>query len=287
MIGSFEDLEASSIEDVRHFFKTYYAPNNAVMAIVGDFDPVVVHKMVEKYFASIPAQPKPALPNVAEVPQTKEKYVKVDDPHAQMPAFWLAWKAPAKGDPDYYALGIVQNILSSGDSSRLYQRMIKGDQIALKAEASYDERRGPGAFETFVIYKPGTTGEKAREVVWSELEKLKATPVSDAELEKSKNQVLRAMFSSNSYTSLQRSLARAEMLAEYASFFGDPGAIDKDIQAYLNVTAADIQRVAQKYFTRPGTTVIEVVPTLKKTRFQFNRHKISKLDPRSKHAAVI
>lgn len=263
VIGSFEDLEASSITDVRNFFKTYYAPNNATMAIVGDFDPQVVHKLVEKYFGGIPAQPKPKAPNVAEPEQTKEKYLKVEDPHAQMPGFWMAWKAPAKREPDYYALGIIQTLLSSGDSSRFYQRMIKGDQIALKADAQYDERRGPGAFETFVIYKPGTTAEKAREVVWSELDKLKATPVSETELDKTKNQVLRALFSSNSYTSVQRGLARAEMLAEYGSFFNDPKAVDADIEGYMKVTPADIQRAATKYFVKEKTTVIDVQPTKK------------------------
>lgn len=263
VIGSFEDLEASSIADVRSFFKTYYAPNNAVMAIVGDIDPVATRKMVEKYFGNIPAQPKPKAPQVAEPEQTKEKYVKVDDAHAQMPAFWMAWKAPAKAEPDYYPLSIIQNLLSTGDSSRYYQRMIKGDQIALKADAQYDERRGPGAFETFVIIKPGTTPEKAREVVWSELEKLKTTPVSEAELDKTKNQVLRALFSSNSYVSVQRGLARAEMLAEFTSFYGDPKKIDEDIEGYMKVTPADIQRVAAKYFTKDRTTIIDVQPVKK------------------------
>jgi zinc protease len=263
VIGSFEDLEASSISDVRSFFKTYYAPNNAVMAIVGDFDPAVVHKLVEKYFGSIPAQPKPKAPDVAESQQTREKYARVEDQHAQMPGFWMGWKAPGKRDPDYYTLGIIQTLLSAGDSSRFYQRMIKGDQIALKADAQYDERRGPGAFEAFVIFKPNTTAEKAREIVWSELDKLKTTPVSETELDKSKNQVLRALFSSNSYTSVQRGLARAEMLAEYGSFFNDPKAIDADIEGYMKVTPADIQRVAAKYFTKEKTTVIDVVPTKK------------------------
>lgn len=180
-----------------------------------------------------------------------------------MPAFWMAWKAPAKNEPDYYALSIIQNLLSTGDSSRLYQRMIKGDQIALKADAQYDERRGPGAFETFVIVKPGTTPDKAREVVWSELDKLKSSAISETELDKTKNQVLRALFSSNSYTSVQRGLARAEMLAEYTSFFGDPKKIDEDIEGYMKVTPADIQRVAAKYFTKENTTIIDVQPTKK------------------------
>lgn len=261
VIGYFEDLEASSIDDVKQFFKFYYAPNNAVMAIVGDVDASQIHKLVEKYFATIPAQPSPPQPDVSEPVQTKAKYLKVDDPHAQMPAFWVSWKAPARRDPDYYALGIIEKLLSTGDSSRLYQRMIKGEQVALRAEASYEERRGPAAFETFVVFKPGTTAEDARKILWSELDKLKNEPVSQEELVKAQNQVLRGLFASSSYQSLQRSLARAELLAEYGSFYGDPSLIDKDLQAYLNVTPDDIKRVATKIFTSEGSTTLDVNPT--------------------------
>jgi predicted Zn-dependent peptidase len=265
VIGDFKDLDESSIEDIRQFFRTYYAPNNATMAIVGDIDPAAVRKMVEKYFATIPRQPKPAQPVVTEPEQKSAKYLKVDDPHAQMPGFWLSFKAGGKRDPDYYALNILQNILSAGDSSRLYQRLVKGDQIALRADAGYEERRGPSMFETFILYKPGTTADQAREVVWSELNKLKNEPVSKEELDKAKNQILRSLFSSNSYSSLQRSLGRAEMLAEYGSFFGDPSLFDADVDAYLNVTTADVQRAAKKIFTKENSTVVDVVPTAKKT----------------------
>ena len=259
-IGTFEDLEASSTEDIRQFFKTYYAPNNAVMAIVGDFDAGQMTKLVEKYFASIPSQPAPARPDLSEPEQTKEKYLKVEDQHAKAPAFWVAWKAPERRSPDYFALGIIEKLLSAGESSRLYQRMVKGDQNALKVDVGYDERRGPSALETFVVVKPGFTPEQVRKTLWSEIDKLKDRPVSEEELEKAKNQVLRDLFASSSYESLQRSLGRAEMLAEYASFYGDPALIDKDLQAYLDVTPADVQRVAAKVLTKSGATIVDVEP---------------------------
>lgn len=264
VIGSFEDLEASSIDDVRSFFKTYYAPNNAVLAVAGDIDANAVHKQIEKYFGDIPSQPQPARPNLAEPAQTKDRYAKVEDTHAKMPAFWMAWKAPEARTPDSYALEVMEKILSRGDSSRLYQRMVKGDEVALRAEAGYDERRGPGEFSTFVVYKPNSSAEKAREIVWSEIEKLQNTPVSAEELEKAKNQILRDFFSSNSYTSLQKVTQRAQMLAQYALFYGDPKMLDQDLQAALKVTPADIQRVAKKYFTKEGLTVVDVVPTAHK-----------------------
>jgi predicted Zn-dependent peptidase len=192
--------------------------------------------------------------------QTKEKYLKVDDKHAQMPAFWMTWKAPPRREGDYYALGVLEKILSTGTSSRLYQRMIKGDQVALSASAEYDERRGPALFESMVVFKPTTTAEKARAIVWDELEKLKREPVSQEELDKAKNQILRDMFSSAGYYTLQRSVGRAELLAEYTSFFGDSSRLDKDVEAYLNVTPADIQRAAQHVFTKEGVTVVDAVP---------------------------
>lgn len=264
VIGSFEDLEASSIQDIRQFFKINYAPNNAVLAIVGDINPAATRKLVEKYFGTIPRQPQPPRADVSEPPRTKPKYLKLEDKHAQLPGFWMTWKAPPRREGDYYAIGIIEKLLSAGTSSRLYQRMIKGDQIALVSNASYGERRGPALFETFVIFKPPATAEKAREVLWSELEKLKTTPVSKDELDKAKNQLLRDLFSSNSGSSMQRSLGRAEQLAEYTSFFGKPGYFDEDIERYLKVTPQDIQKAAQKLFTKESATVVDVVPSAKK-----------------------
>jgi predicted Zn-dependent peptidase len=259
-IGTFDDLEASSIDDVRHFFKTYYAPNNAVMAIVGDVDAAKLKPLIEKYFATIPSQPAPARPDLTEPMQKQQKYLRVEDQHAQAPGFWISWKAPAKREEGYYALGVVEKLLSAGDSSRLYQRMVKGDENALKVDAGYDERRGPSAFETFVVIKPGTTLEKVKESLWSELEKLKKEPVSAEELEKAKNQILGQLFSSGSYSSLQRSLGRAELLAEYTSFYNDPAGLDKDLRAYINVSAEDVQKVVDKVFTKNGATVVDVIP---------------------------
>ncbi|MBX9687201.1 MAG: insulinase family protein [Candidatus Obscuribacterales bacterium] len=266
VIGTFDDLNASSVEDIKEFFKTYYAPNNAVMAIVGDFDAAEMQKLVEKYFSSIPSVPTPARSDLSEPGQKSPKLEKMEDKHAQLPAFWLGWKAPGRRDPDYYALQIVEKLLSAGDSSRLYQRMIKGDQVALKVEAGYDERRGPSAFEAFIVYKPGNSTEKVKEIFWSEIDKLKNSAVPAEELEKARNQILRNYFSGSSYNSLQRSLGKAELLAEYTSFFGDPKYLDDDIEAVMKVNADDVQRVAKKYLTKESITVIDIEPAAEKAK---------------------
>ena len=258
-IGYFEDLEASSLDDVRAFFKTYYAPNNAVLVMVGDFDSKEMRPKVEKYFASIPSQEPPPKPDVAEGPQTKAKYAKVEDKHANLPAFWIGWRAPGRREPDYYVLGVIEKLLSAGESSRLYQRMVKGEKLALKADAGYDERRGPSGFEAFVVLKPGNTPERARQVLFEELDNLKNKPVAAEELEKAKNQIQRTLFA-NAHTSLQRSLGRAEHLGEYTLFFGDPKLIDKDLEAYMNVTAKDVQRVAKAMFNKDVACIVDIDP---------------------------
>ncbi len=263
VIGSFEDLEASSVADVRRFFDTYYVPNNAVIAIVGDIDSNKAEALVRKYFATIAKGPKPPKPDVAEPTQAKAKYEKMDDKLAKMPAILMGWKAPPARDPDSYTVSIMQRILTGGESSRLYQRMVKGDQVALEASMGVDERRGPSALDATIVYKPGTTSQQAQDILWSELEKIKTTPVTDKELETAKNQILRTLFASGSYSSLQRCVGRAEILAENTLFYGNPNILDEDVQRYLNVTAADIQRVAKKIFTKEGTTIMDIVPVEK------------------------
>lgn len=263
-IGYFEDLEASGLKDVKQFFDTYYAPNNATMAIVGDVDADEMVKLTEKYFGSIKPAKLPTRPDLSEPKQSKPKAEVVEDKQAQMPAFWLAWKAPGRREKDFYALNILQNILSTGESSRLYQRMVKGEQVALSVSCSYEERRGPSLFESFVILKPGHSPEKVKEILLSEIDKVQKDKVSAEELQKSKNQILRGLFSSSSYNSLQRSLGRAELLAEYTAFFKDPTLIDKDLDTYMSITAEDIQDLARRLFTKEGMTTLDVKPVAAK-----------------------
>jgi predicted Zn-dependent peptidase len=264
VIGYFEDLEGSSVQDVRHFFDTFYTPNNATMAIVGDINSEDAAKLVSKYFATIPRGVTSPRKDLTEPKQIKAKTEKVDDVHAQMPGLYMSWKAPGRRDNDFYAMNLLQTILATGESSRLYQRMVKGDQVALAVEVSYEERRGPSAFETTVLFKPGSTADKISEIVLAELDKVKTEGVSQEELQKSKNQLLRGLFSSGSSVSLQRSLSRAEMLAEYTSFFKDPSLIDSDIEKYMTVTTDDIKQLANKIFTKEGVTTVEVVPKTEK-----------------------
>jgi zinc protease len=264
VIGYFEDLEGSSVKDVRQFFDTFYTPNNATMAIVGDINSEETTKLVNKYFATIPRGATAPRRDLTEPKQTKPKYKEIEDPLAKMPAFFMSWKAPGRREKDFYAMNLLQTILSTGESSRLYQRMVKGDKVALAVEVSYEERRGPSSFETTVVYKPGSTPDKVREILLAELDKVKTDSVSQEELQKAKNQLLRGLFSSGSGTSLQKSLSRAEMLAEYTSFFKDPSLIDTDIEKYMSVTTGDIKELANRIFTKEGVTTVDVTPKAEK-----------------------
>lgn len=264
IIGTFSDLESSSISDVQKFFRTYYEPNNAVLAIVGDVDAAKIKPLVEKYFGTIARQAEPPMPNTKEPVQTKAKYFVYKDKHAQLPLLLFSWKVPAKRNADFYALRVLEQILIAGDSSRLYQQLVKGSKVAVEVGAEYDDAFGPSDFSFSVIYKPGHTQAQVRQLVFAELEKLKTKPVSGKELQKAKNQILHNFFARKSDggddENIQLSLHRAQLLAEYTAFFGDPNLVAKDIPIYMNVKAADIQRVAAKYFTQAGVTIGDVRP---------------------------
>ncbi len=262
VIGYFEDLESTNVATVKEFFDTYYMPANAVLVVAGDVDSNNIEALAKKYFETITSKQAKAIkrPDLAEPVQTKAKYLEVRDSHAKLPAFWMAWKAPKRRDKDSLVLNIIQNMLSTGTSSRLYQRMIKDDQVALSVDGSYEERRGPSQINFFVLYKPDQNKEKVRKILLEEINKLKTGLVSEVELQKSKNLILSMYFSSNSHYSMQKSLGRAETVAQYASFYGDPSLYDKDLATYLAITPEDVQRVAKTVFSENGVTVVDVTP---------------------------
>ena len=154
-IGSMEDLDAATIDDVKEFFRIYYAPNNAVLTVVGDFDNDEARALVEKYFANIPSQPDPPPVDVSEPEAVAIREETFHDPLAPAPAFVLGWKIPARRTPDFYALSLAGTLLFEGDSSRLYQKLVKGDESVVSIEGGVDERRGPSALYIFALPKPG------------------------------------------------------------------------------------------------------------------------------------
>jgi predicted Zn-dependent peptidase len=150
-IGSMEDLDAATVDDVREFFRIYYAPNNAVLSIAGDFDRNEAGELIEKYFATIPRQPVPPPVDVDEPKEVADKVGEFIDKLAPVPAFALGWKIPARRTPAFYALSLASHLLFEGESARLYQKLVKGEESVVQIQGGIDERRGPSGLFIVVI----------------------------------------------------------------------------------------------------------------------------------------
>ena len=256
-IGSMDDLDAATIGDVRDFFRVYYAPNNAVLSIVGDFDAAEARRLVEKYFASIPPQPTPPPADVSEPPHVAARREVYRDPFAQLPALMMGWKAPARREPDFYALSLAAMVLLEGDSSRLYQRMVKGDESVVLVQGGVGERRGPSSFYVFAIPKPGHAQEEVRATVLAEFKRLADEGPTPAEMEKLRNNLL-----NDTVRGWQSTLYRAQRLAEYALYDGDPGLVNTELENYLRVTPEEVRRATARYLAADDNySVMEVIPS--------------------------
>jgi predicted Zn-dependent peptidase len=260
VIGSMEDLNAASVEDVRQFFRIYYAPNNAVLAVVGDFKPDDALAKIKKYFEPVPSQPKPETVDTTEPAQTSERRYTVDDPLAQLPLLLIGYKGLIGNTPDAYALQVLGTVLGSGQSSRLYQKLVKEKQLALGASSFSDARRGPGSFQINVNIAPGKKAEDAEAAVYEEITKLQKEPIADWEMEKAKQFARR-----NAIQSRQSSLGLAINLVEATVAYNDPNLVNNRYDKIAAVTKADVQRVANTYLKSTSRTVGLAVPKPKAT----------------------
>ncbi|MDQ3907078.1 MAG: insulinase family protein, partial [Acidobacteriota bacterium] len=255
-IGSMEDLDAASVEDVQEFFRIYYAPNNAVLSIVGDFDPREARSLIEKYFATIPPQPAPPRVDVSEPPEVAARFESYPDRFAQLPALMLGWKAPVRRTPEFYALTLASDLLLEGESSRLYQKLVKGDESVVAVQGGMGERRGPSSVYLFAIPKPGHTTDEIRRTIQDEIRRLAAEGPAPEEMEKLRNNLL-----NDAVRGRQSTMYRAQMLAEYALYDGDPDLFNTELESYLSATPEEIKDAAARYLATDNYSLIEVVPT--------------------------
>ena len=258
VIGSMEDLNAASVEDVAEFFKTYYAPNNAVLALVGDFDTKDALARIAKSFESIPRQPNPPVVDMTEPEQTKERRTTVDDVLARAPRVDVAFKAVPGNTTDFYALQVLSATLQGGQSSRLYQKLVKEKELTTNVGGFMDEKRGLGALYVFATLRPGATTDDVEKVIYEEIERLKKEPIADWELQKAKNNTRRGIING-----LQSSLSRAITLSQYAVYYNDAGLINTRLDKVSAVTKDDVQRVANKYLRDANRTVVITMPKAK------------------------
>jgi predicted Zn-dependent peptidase len=254
-IGSMEDLNAASVEDVAQFFKTYYAPNNAVLTLVGDFKAVDALAKIEKYFGDIARQPAPPAPDMTEPAQNAERRATLEDALARLPQIDIAYKAVAGNTPEFYALQVLSSALQSGQSSRLYQKLVKERELATSIGGFLDERRGTGAFYISANPRPGVKPEDLEAAIYEEIERLKKEGIVDWELQKAKNNTRRGFI-----TSMNSSLSRALMLGQYAVYYNDPNLINTRLDKVNAVTARDVQGAANKYLSQNNRTVVVTLP---------------------------
>jgi zinc protease len=256
-IGSMEDLDKATIQDVRDFFNTYYKPNNATLVIVGDFDSAQALAWAKKYFDGIPrsAKPIPRLNN-PEPPQSAENVVKKSYSNTPLPAVVIGYKIPARYAPDAYPLDLASNILAGGESSRLYQTLVYKEQIAVQAAGFGAFSEDPNLFWAYAIMNQGHTAEEGEKALVGVLDELKTAPVEVKELEKAKNQEI-----SGFVLGRDTDQEKAEALASAAVIGKNPALANTELDHYLTISPADIQRVAKDYFESQHATVLIVTPS--------------------------
>jgi zinc protease len=256
-IGSMEDLDAARLDDVQEFFRTYYAPNNATLTIVGDFDAAVARRLVEEQFGSIPAGP--AVPPVecpdpfSHLPVSRT----FEDTNANLPAVFLSYGLPAAREPDVPALRLLASILAGGESSRLHRRLVREEQAAVQVLNFADFRRGPGLMVVGAISNQGVAAERLQDLLDEEIGQVAEEGVTADELEKVKNQ-----HRAQTIRGLQTALGTAEALQDANFFYGDPSAIRSELERTLAVTIADIQRVARQYLRPDNRSVVITEPAV-------------------------
>jgi len=265
-IGSMTDLNAASVADVQAFFKMYYAPNNAVLTLVGDFKSVDALATIKKYFENIPRQPDPPAVDMTEPEQKAERRTSVDDVLARATRVSIAYKTLPGNTADFYALQVLANVLGGGggggfggggggSSSRLSQKLLREKEMVLNINSNAQENRGVGGFFVTGTLRPGVKTEDVEAGVYEEIARLQKEPIADWELQKARNGARR-----NFINGLQSSLARANSIGQYAVYYGDPNLINTRLDKVSAVTKEDVQRVANKYLVQTNRTVVITVP---------------------------
>ena len=255
-IGSMADLEAASIADVREFHSTYYVPENATLTLVGDFDTPQAKQLVQQYFGRVPKAVKPVPRDIPqEPPQIEERRVTIEQPWP-LPAVVVAHHITYDGHPDSYPLHIAAKVLSDGQSSRIYQKLVYEQQLAVAAFGSANLIEQPNLFYAVAIVQPGQKPEEAINALIQELERMKTEPISAHELERTKNQ-----FARDYLLSRDSNQQKALHLAHAAVIHSDITTADGEFDIFQNITAEQVQRVANTYFKKENRLVMTIMPS--------------------------
>jgi len=264
--GDLTDIEAAKLEEVKQFFDTYYAPNNAVLTIVGDFEPAEARKLVEKYFAGIKPAKVPPQPDLTEPRQEKEKIVTKKDALAPRPAIAAGYQMPERNTPEYYAMGLLEQMLVEGDDSLLRQELVQKRGLTDSVEGGINmlgnmfNYKGPMLLAVDVIYDPGTKSETVIEAMDSVIEPLRTKPVDQKTMDRA-----RVKLRSSLYDTLGRQggFGLMDLLSSFALFDDNPARVNDLVAQFTKVTPELLQKTAQEYLRSSNRTIIELQPAPK------------------------
>ena len=265
--GDLSDIESAKLDEVKQFFNTYYAPNNAVLMIVGDFETADAKKMVEKYFAGIKPAELPPQPDLTEPRQEKEKTVTRQDTLAPRPALAIGYHMPERSTPEYYAMGLLNQILVEGDDSLLHQELVQKRGLTDSVEGGINlignmfNYKGPMLFSAFVIYDPATKPETVIEAMDSVINPLLSKPVDPKTLDRA-----RVKLRSSLYDTMGQSggFGLMDLLASFALFDDNPEKINDLVAQFDKVTPELVLKTAQEYLRPTNRTIVEIEPAPKK-----------------------
>jgi zinc protease len=254
VVGWMSDIEHWTMADLKHHFEMGYAPNNATMVVVGDVSPEEIFKLCEQYIEPIPTHDAPPPVTTVEPEQIGERRLVVHK-QAQLPLLMIGYHVPQTNNADFYALNVLQTILFHGESSRMYQRLVDKDQIALDVSAAAEPAFDPTMLEVVAQPKQGIDPPRCEKAIYEEIDRAANTPVSDKELEKAKNIRLVEF-----YRQMRTISGRANTIGTYEVFFGDYTKLFDAAKNYSAVRKEDILRVAKAYFGANNRTVATLLP---------------------------
>jgi zinc protease len=255
-IGSMQDLEAASVDDVRDFYETYYVPANSTLVLVGDFDSAQALQLVSQYVGRVPKSDRPVPRDIPqEPPQAKEKRATLQQPWP-LPAVVVAYHVTHDGHPDSYPLHIAAKVLSDGQTSRIYQKLVYEKQMAVAAFGNANLIEHPNLFYAVAIVQPGKSPEEVTNALIAELDRLKTDPISEHELQRTKNQ-----FARDYILGRESNQQKAGQLSHAVVIHNDIKTADGEFDIFQDITVGDVQRVARTYFRPENRLVLTIMPS--------------------------
>ncbi|WP_310991487.1 M16 family metallopeptidase [Aequorivita marina] len=254
-IGEMEDLDAATLDEFKAFNKKFYVPNNAVLVVAGDIDKPKTKKMIQDYFGPIPKGAPVVQPNIKEDPITERIKAKFYDPNIQLPMLLQAYRTPSMKERDAYVLDMISTLLSDGKSSRLYKKLVDEKKMALQVQAINLGQEDYGTYVTLAIPLNDTPLETLDAEITEEITKLQSELITEREYEKLQN-----IYKNNFVTANSTVAGIANSLANYYTFYGDTGLINKELDIYKSISREEIRNMAKKYLNKNQSLYLEYLP---------------------------